>query len=274
MTSHVSGTLKRFALAVALLLCATTALAFDHQHSAWTQFLRKHVTLINNGNGSQIHYQGALEDRAALKAYLQTLGDVTPAQFEQFSKPEQLAFLINAYNAATVEKVLTRYPNIKSIWDFGRVFGNPFKDEFVRLLGKTMSLDGIEHETIRKPGVYDDPRIHFAVNCASVGCPSLREEAYTARQLDKQLDEQLSRFLGDRSRNRFNAAKGRLEVSKIFDWYKKDFTSGLRGIRSREEFFGRHAALLSDNADDQAKIRAGQLPIEFLDYDWALNKRP
>ena len=85
-----------------------------------------------------------------------------------------MAFLINAYNAYTVEKILARYPDLRSIWDFGKFFGNPFRDEF-SLLGRKMSLDGIEHEILRKR--YRDPRIHYAVNCASIGCPMLREEA-------------------------------------------------------------------------------------------------
>jgi len=83
-----------------------------------------------------------------------------------------------------VELVLTRYPNIQSVWDFGKVFGNPFKKRFFRLFGRDYSLDMIEHETIRAKGMYDEPRIHFAVNCASVGCPMLREEAYVGERLD------------------------------------------------------------------------------------------
>lgn len=270
---HPIRAVLRLCVCCLTLLMACSAWAFDHQHTAWTQFLKKHVVLVSNGNASQLNYKGAQEDRAALKAYLVSLSEVTPAQFETFSKPDQLAFLINAYNANTVEKVLTRYPNLKSIRDFGTLFNNPWKDPFIRLLGKEMTLDGIEHDTIRKPGVYDDPRIHFAVNCASVGCPSLREEAYTGKQIDKQLDEQLVRFLSDRTRNRYNAQKGQLEVSKIFDWYKKDFTSGLRGIASREAFFARYATLLTDTPDDQSKVKSAKLQLEFLDYDWSLNDK-
>lgn len=275
MGLHMNNVIRTFLHSIPLLfaLLSLPAHAFDQQHTAWTQFLKKHVTLIANGNGSQISYKGAMDDRAALKAYLQSLSEVTPAQFDSFSKADQLAFLINAYNAFTVEKILTRYPNLKSIRDFGRVFNDPWKDPFIRLLGKEMTLNGIEHDTIRKPGVYDDPRIHFAVNCASVGCPSLREEAYTGRNIDKQLDEQATRFLSDRTRNRYNSQTGKLEVSKIFDWYKVDFTSGFKGIASRETYFAKYANLLSDNADDQAKIKAGKVSIDFLEYDWALNDK-
>jgi hypothetical protein len=189
-----------------------------------------------------------------------------------------MAFLINAYNAYTVEKILTRYPNIKSIWDFGKLFGNPFKDKFITLLGREFSLDMIEHETLRKPGAYDEPRVHFAVNCASTGCPMLREEAYVAARLDAQLEEQTKRFLSDRSRNRYNAQDNTLEVSEIFKWFSSDWTSGYRGfdgkntpLQSREQFFAKYAALLADVPAQQQTIAERKAAIRHLDYDWTLN---
>jgi hypothetical protein len=170
-----------------------------------------------------------------------------------------------------VEKILLRYPNIKSVWDYGKVFGNPFKDKFFRLFGREFSLDNIEHDTIRAKGVYDDPRIHMAVNCASIGCPMLREEAFVADKLDAQLEEQVVRALSDKSRNRYNAAGNALEVSEIFKWYSVDFTSGLKGIKSREQFFAKYANLFTDNAEHQKIIRDGKAEIKHLDYDWGLN---
>jgi hypothetical protein len=202
---------------------------------------------------------------------------VSEAEFKGWPKPQQMAFLINAYNAYTVEKILTRYPDIRSIWDFGKVFGNPFKDRFFTLLGREGSLDRIEHETLRAKGAYDEPRVHFAVNCASVGCPMLREEAYVGDRLDAQLEEQARRFLSDRSRNRLDA-KGALEVSKIFDWFREDWQSGYRGfdgrtpaIGSREQYFARYARLLADDPAQQKLIEDGKAAIVFLDYDWTLN---
>jgi len=177
---------------------------------------------------------------------------VEEKEFKGWPREEQMAFLINAYNAFTVEKILTRYPDLRSIWDFGKVFGNPFKDEFFSLLGRKMSLDGIEHGLLRKN--YREPRVHYAVNCASVGCPMLREEAYVAARLERQLEEQATRFLSDRSRNRYR--DGRLEVSKIFDWFKEDF-------EPRQAYFARHARLLG--------YPGGEAPLFFLDYDWSLN---
>jgi hypothetical protein len=268
-------------IAVLLLAAAPLGAVFaqiDHSHGAWTALLKKHVVLIDGGKASQVRYAGFAQDRAQLRAYLDSLSRVTDAEFNGWSKPQRMAFLINAYNAFTVEKILTRYPDIKSIWDFGKVFGNPFKDKFFTLLGREGYLDRIEHEMLRKKGAYDEPRVHYAVNCASIGCPMLREEAYVAERLDAQLEEQALRFLSDRSRNRYNAQAGRLEVSKIFDWFKEDWTSGYRGfegrqasIQSREQYFGRYARLLADGHGEQQLVAEGKASIDFLDYDWTLN---
>ncbi len=272
--------MKILGLALLILFFPAGGLAqsFDHDHKAWSALLKKHVVLIDGGKSSQVRYAGFSQDRAELRAYLATLSKVSQAEFNGWSKPQQMAFLINAYNAYTIEKILTRHPNIKSIWDFGKVFGNPFKDRFFTLFGREFSLDGIEHDTLRKPGAYDEPRVHFAVNCASVGCPMLREEPYVATRLDAQLEEQTRRFLSDRSRNRYNAQDNTLEVSEIFKWFSVDWTSGYRGfdgktpaVTSREQWFGRYANLLTDNAEQQNILRAGKAALRHLDYDWTLN---
>jgi hypothetical protein len=248
-----------------LLLAAQpfAAHGFDHGHEAWNGLLSKHVVLLDGGKASQLRYAGMAQDRPALKAYLEGLSAVTAQEFERWPRTEQMAFLINAYNAFTVEKVLTRYPDIRSIWDFGKLLGNPFKDRFFSLLGARASLDVVEHELLRKR--YGEPRIHYAVNCASVGCPMLREEAYVAPRLERQLEEQALRFLGDRTRNRLR--EGRLEVSRIFDWFKQDFGE-------RAEYFARYAAVLADRPQDQQLIAQRRAQLGFLDYDWSLNDSP
>lgn len=243
---------------LALLVAASPALAFDHAHAAWGALLERHVIEQDGGKASRVRYEGMARDRAALKRYLDSLSATPRGEFDAWTRAEQVAFLINAYNAFTIEKILGRYPDIRSIWDYGKFFGNPFKDEFFSLLGRRASLDWIEHDTLRKD--YRDPRLHFALNCASVGCPMLRAEPYVAARLEAQLDDQARRFLSDATRNRYRDA--RLEVSKIFDWYKEDF-------EPRGEYFARYAALLGADA---AKVRGA--PIRFLDYDWALNDSP
>ena len=265
-------------LLLTILPQIATAQQFDHDHKAWAALLKKHVVLIDGGKASQVRYAGLAQDRPALKSYLDTLSKVGTQEFAGWNKPQQMAFLINAYNAYTAEKILTRYPNIKSIWDFGKIFGNPFKDKFFMLLGREFTLDMIEHETLRKPGAYNEPRVHFAANCASVGCPMLREEPYVAERLDAQLEEQTRRFLSDRSRNRYNATDSTLEVSEIFKWFSEDWTSGYRGfdnkgpaMQSREQFFAKYATLLADLPAQQQMIAERKAAIRHLDYDWALN---
>jgi hypothetical protein len=245
--------------------------AFDHAHSAWNQLVGRHVVVLEGGKASKVRYAAFAKDRAALKAYLDSLSAVNKSEFDGWSKAERLAFLINAYNAFTIELILRSYPDVGSIRDLGNIFRSPWRIRFFTLLGSEQNLDAIEHELIRQPGVFDEPRIHFAVNCASIGCPMLREEAYVAARLDLQLEDQTTRFLSDRSRNRYDPRQGALEVSKIFDWYRKDFESGLRGIESREAFFAGHADLLADLPSDRQAVTAGTVPIRFLDYDWSLN---
>ena len=272
--------MKKLFILIALLAAPlTNALAqFDHSHKAWDALLKKNVVVVQGGKTSQARYAGFKQEEAALKAYTESLSKVTEAEFKAFSKTQQMVFLINAYNALTVQLILTKYPDLKSIKDLGGAFSSPWKQKFFKLMGNDSTLDQIEHEMLRKKGVYDEPRVHYAVNCASIGCPALREEAFTADKLDAQLEEQARRFLSDRSRNRYNAQNESLEVSKIFDWFKEDWQSGYKGIgkdqspvTSREQFFGKYAALLSDKPDEQKLISEGKVPIRFLDYDWNLN---
>lgn len=277
MTTLSRRSLLRYALgtAFASTVTATTlspwAHAFDHTHEAWTTLLRKHVRLLRGGQATQVHYAGFAADRTALKAYLNSLSAVPPAAFGGWPKAERQTFLINTYNAFTVELILTRYPELKSIKDLGGLLNSPWKPKWVALLGTKVSLDDIEHTMLRKRGDYDDPRVHFAVNCASIGCPALREEAFVANRLDAQMDDQTLRFISDRTRNRFNAQRGRLELSRIFDWYGEDFRLGHRGIGSLQAFVGLYAEQLADGPSDRERVRSGTVGIAFADYDWALN---
>ena len=258
-------------LLVMALLFPFMAQAFDHTHVAWQVLLVKHVKPLAGGNASAVDYAALKAERTALTAYLADLTAVGAAEYAKWSKPQRMAFLINAYNAWTVELVLTKYPGIESIKDLGSLFQSPWKKKFFSLLGQERSLDDIEHDMIRAPGAFDDPRIHAAVVCASIGCPMLRAEAFVAEHLDAQLDDGLRRFLGDATRNRFDAASGRLLVSKIFDWYGKDFEQGHRGYDSLKTTFARHAEQLATAPEARARLRKGDYRVDFLDYDWRLN---
>ncbi len=254
---------------------STLALAqvsgFDHGHSAWTALLKKHIVLINGGQASAADYQGFLTDRTALGKYLAQLSSVTQPEFDRFTSAQQQAFLINAYNAFTVEMILTRYPDLKSIKDLGGLFSGPWSKEWISLLGLTRSLDNIEHVMLREKGRYNEPRVHFAVNCASIGCPMLREEAFTAAALDAQLEQQARRFMADSSRNRYDAESKTLYFSKIFDWYSVDFEQGHRGIDSLQIFARQHADQLTKDPVARAALLNEPVRIRYLSYNWNLN---
>jgi hypothetical protein len=263
--------MRRIAFALAALAASFCAFALDPSHKAWDDLLKKHVRYAQDGNASKVDYAGFARDHAQLKALLDDYQKVTRAEFDGWSKPQQQAFLINAYNAFTVEKILTRYPKIGSIREFGNVFGNPWKDKFFTLFGQPASLDLIEHETLRKEGVYDEPRVHVAVVCASIGCPMLSRDAFTAANLEGQLESGMQRFLSDRTRNRYNPQAKKLEVSRIFDWYGKDFEKGHKGYTSVRATLAKYADLLADKPEDRDSVRDQKADVTFLEYDWSLN---
>jgi len=267
---------NRFLVLFILLVSANATLAEKFDHDVWDGLLHKHVHMINHDRASQVDYRGFQQDRGELRTYLSALSAVSANEFSGWSRSERLAFLINVYNAYTVELILTRYPKLDSIKDLGSLLRSPWKKDFIPLLGKQRSLDEIEHDMIRKPGNYNEPRIHFAVNCASIGCPALLNEAYTSAKLEAQLERMTKSFLADRSRNRFNAVSQTLEVSRIFDWYREDFERGWKSWHRLDQFFAHYADSLTDTLEARdalmADLTAGRVKTKFLDYDWALNK--
>ena len=242
---------------------------FDHTHQGFDRFLSQVVVVSTDGTSNRVDYSVASEEKALLEDYLSVLASVSEEEFLQFGKANQTAFLINAYNAAMIQKILQRYPGIDSVWDFGRIFNHPFKDRFVELFGERMSLDDIEHGRLRgDPGLFD-PRIHFAVNCASKGCPPLRATAFDGASLDAALDEQASIFLSDRTKNGMNPTTNRLTLSPIFDWYAEDF--GVAGLEGELAYLSRYADSLGLEDGAVRALNEGSIKIEWSDYDWALN---
>ncbi len=257
--------LRRLVLLLMLAVAAPAWAQFDHSHARWNGLLQKHVRWLDDGVQSRVDYAGLQADRAALAQVLGAYSALTPGQFAAFDRAQQMAFLINAYNAFTVELILTRYPDLKSIKDLGTLFTGPWKMTFFSLLGEQRNLDWIEHEQLRP--TFADPRIHAAVNCASIGCPALRPEAFVAPRLDAQLEDGMRRFLADRTRNRI--ADGRLELNPIFKWYREDFEAGREG--GLAGYLAAYAAQLGRTTAGQQQVRERRLPIVFLDYDWSLN---
>ena len=220
-------------------------------HDLFDQLLEKHV---KNG---VVDYKGLKQNETKLEEYLGVLEMVDP---EKLSRNDQFAFFINAYNAWTIKLILTGYPGVKSIKELGSFFRSPWKKKICRIGGEVITLDDIEHAILRPR--FKDPRIHFAVNCASKDCPPLRKEAYRGSILDKQLDDATKQFLNDPKKNYLDGKT--LYVSEIFEWFGDDFDNRI------VEFFLRYAQedLKKNLLKDQNAIE-----VKYLDYDWSLNGR-
>jgi len=241
---------------------ATECLPFDHTHAAWTALLGRYVS------AGRVDYAAwkreALPD---LDAYLATLSAVCAARYERWTRAQRLAFWLNVYNASAVRLVLQHHP-LRSLRDLGWLPNAAFRRAVIPMhgLGRgTMSLDDVEHGTIRGDPALRDARVHFAFVCAAVSCPPLRAEAYRAADLDAQLGDQGRAFLRDTSKNRWDAATRTLSLSSIFKWFREDFEAVAPDL----------PAFVAGYLDDAtaASLRAGPVTVEFLPYDWALNGR-
>jgi hypothetical protein len=193
----------------------------------------------------QVDYQNWLTEKDQLDAYLQTLEKLPP--LEQASKEAKLAYWINAYNALTVQLILENYP-LKSIRDLDK----PWDTICFQLKGKSYTMGAIEHEILRK---MNEPRIHFAINCASASCPQLLNQAYREKQLETQLTERTRVFLMDTTKNKLQT--DRIELSRIFLWFGNDFGSK----EERLEFISNYSGMNLEGPK-----------IDYLPYDWSLNE--
>ena len=212
-------------------------------HKAWDVLLHKYV----DKNGF-VDYKGFKKDQDELTNYLKYLSKNTPT--ESWSIQEQLAYYINLYNAATVNLILNNYP-IESIKDISKPWGK----SIIKLGNESFSLGDIEHNILRK---MNDPRIHFAINCASYSCPNLLNEAFTASKIEVQLERVSYNFING---NKNNISTTNPELSKIFKWYKKDFK-----IDGENDLIG----FINKYSITKIEVTAD---IDFKDYDWALNEK-
>ena len=213
------------------------------------ELLKDHV---KNG---VVDYQGFKNEEAKLDRYLKTLEKVDT---NRLSGNGQFAFYINAYNAWTIKLILSGYPGIKSIKELGSRFRSPWKKKISHIDGDVLTLDNIEHDILRPR--FKDPRVHFAVNCASKGCPPLRSEPYEGRVLDQQLDEMTHAFINKPAMNRLEGRN--LYVSSIFKWFSKDFNKDVIG------FFLKYA---DGDLKKGLEAKKEKIKIKYLDYDWSLN---
>jgi hypothetical protein len=254
---------------LALLLFANTALAssFDHQNGHFTQVLQKHVISYDDQRKSAVDYAALAADDGLLKRYLDSLSAVTATHYQKWNNAQQLAFLVNAYNAFTLQLIVQNIDQFASgdahsIRDLGGFFSSPWQQEFFLLLGENRSLDWLEHEKIRVD--FTEPRIHAALVCAALSCPKLRTEAFQAELLESQLEDQMVTFLSDRDYHGLDADG--LYLSKIFDWYNEDFETG--GRRGLLLYLQPYATVLTDGQLSQLAMTTR---VRFVDYDWGLN---
>ena len=241
----------------AVLPCCST---FDHGHTAFDRVLRRHVA------GDRFDYKALKADPAGLRGYLDSLEAVRPSDFSSWSRAERYAFWINAYNAYTLMTVAGRYP-VASIKEIGGAETSVWDDAFIPLGAlhgdsRSLSLNQIEHEILRAD--FPDARVHAAVNCASIGCPPLRAEAYVAERLEAQLDSQARAWIADATRTRFEEQSETIRVSKIFEWFEDDF---VRDAGGAIQWIARYAPALQSAWI--ADARAAKL--RYLEYDWRLN---
>jgi hypothetical protein len=202
----------------------------------------------------QVDYKGLKSEEAKLDAYLAVLADLDP---DALSREARFAFYINAYNAWTLKLILTGYPGVASIKDLGNLISSPWKKKIARIDGKTLTLDQIEHDILRP--VFQDPRVHFAINCAALSCPPLGSQPYEADRLEAQLNAATSAFINRTDRTYLKG--DRLHVSRIFKWFKGDFQPDV-------ETFVRQFAEgeLKRKLDGIETVK-----VRYLDYDWSLN---
>ncbi|PTX59219.1 uncharacterized protein DUF547 [Kordia periserrulae] len=212
-------------------------------HNAWNELLQQYVS-----EEGLVDYAGLKEDSQKLLFYLYDLRENPPTDY--WTRKEKLAFWINAYNAMTIDLILESYPARKGI----KNIRNPWKQSRWKIGETVYNLDTIEHEILRN---MNEPRIHFAINCASFSCPPLLNEAFTAEKLEQQLTNVTKDFINDSKRN--TITKDALEISKIFKWFTKDFTKN----GSLIDFLNQYSTIkINQDAD-----------IDYKDYDWSLNEQ-
>lgn len=211
------------------------------KHNGWNVLLKKYVT--KNGD---VDYASFTKDKNTLDDYLNMLANNPPAK--NWTKNEKLSYYINLYNAGTVKLIIENYP-LKSIKDIN----SPWGKKRLKIGKRRLSLGNLEHNMLRK---MNEPRIHFAINCASYSCPKLLNVAFTASEMEEQLTQATKDFLSDRKRNKITKEKA--ELSEIFKWFKGDFTAD-------------GTLLEYINQYTEEKI-SNNTKIEYLDYNWSLNE--
>jgi hypothetical protein len=232
-------------------------------HSQWSALLKKYVVVSPDGVNRVRYAAFKSEAHATLKSYIAALETV---DVRALDRPEQFAFWVNLYNAKTIDVVLDAYP-VRSIKDISLggglltlVTGGPWKAKVMKVNGVELSLDDVEHGILRP--IFKDPRVHYAVNCASIGCPNLMAEAFTGAALKSQLDAAARAYVNHP--RGFSERGGEIVASSIYDWFATDFESA-GGVIA-------HARAYADQALKR-KLSSTAEPDKY-EYDWSLNDAP
>lgn len=248
----------------ALLWVTGAPLAWaEPDYSGYHQVLREHV-----GELGLVDYRALSHKRDQLDHFLDGIAVVSESEYKRWNRLEQIAFWINAYNALTLRVVREHYP-VNSIRDIPGVWSEAQHT----VAGRQLSLDQIEHEILRSE--FGEPRVHFALVCAAIGCPKLRTEPYRGGALEAQLEEQARRFLSQPQNFRLDPRRSRLHVSSIFKWFGQDFVprsvdgkpaDGKAVEAAVHDFVRKHAP-----PEQAALLERGDWDLRYLYYDWALN---
>ena len=235
--------------AAGMLGSAEPVRAVTVNHEIWAELLGRYA------KPGGVDYSGFKSEEDRLDQYLKILENTDP---DKLPRNEQYAYYINVYNAWTIKLILSGYPGVTSIKDFGTILKSPWQKRWVRINGETITLDEVEHEILRPR--FKDPRVHFAINCSAVSCPPLRPEPYRGRTLDQQLEDSTRSFVNDESSYRLDG--NNLFVSRIFKWFSEDFSDGAL------EFYLKYA---QGDLKEKLAARKGTLKVKYLHYDWSLN---
>ena len=226
-------------------------------HAPFTTLLKTYVKTDATGL-NRVNYQAMKADRPALKAYIQQLATI---KVSALKKAEQFALWANLYNALTLDVVTAAYP-VASIRDIdispGLFSNGPWGKKLIIIEGASLSLDDIEHKILRP--VFKDPRVHYAVNCASIGCPNLGKEAFTGPMLERQLQAAATAYIN--SKRGLSIKNGNLIASKIYSWFQKDFGVGESGVLTHLKKYA--------NPTLKAKLQQAA-KLDGYEYDWSLN---
>ena len=249
---------------------------FDHQ--ILNNLLQQNV---NNG---LVNYLAWSTNRSGLSGYLLLLEKVESNEFKSWSKNEQMAFWINAYNAITLKAILQNYPvqwgSLISRARFPknsiRQINKAWDTVYSKVMGKELTLNQIEHEILRKQ--FHDPRIHFVINCASIGCPKLENRAFFAHDLEQRLEQATQNFISDSTRVNLNKKDNTLYLSSIFKWYKTDFEPSQQIQPKLKHFYKSEAGIVEFISlrlplTDQQFIINHHPKIKYRKYDWTLNEQ-